>query len=181
MLEQTEVDDVLGTPERPPPQTWAGVLADRLETVLVAAAGGALIFIGFLIVAQVFFRYVLAAPPSWTEELTRYVFVWLSWLGAAVVFRWGQHITIDAIVNYIPQALKPVHEAAIRLICAGILLFLLVYGIDALEFTTSKSAALGIDMRFVYASAPVAAGIMLLFMLLDLVENILSRSRTNAQ
>lgn len=180
MLEQTQMDDV-GAPERSPPKTWAGATADKLETVLVAAAGGALIFIGFLIVAQVFFRYVLAAPPSWTEELTRYVFVWLSWLGSAVVFRWGQHITIDAIVNYIPQKFKLLHEAAIRLICAAILLFLLVYGIGSLEFTTSRSAALGIDMRFVYASAPVAAGIMLLFMSLELIEAIISRSRVNAQ
>ncbi len=171
-LQTDEPDGKAGIPQS---QTWAAVIARKLEMVLLAMAGSALVFIGFLIVAQVFFRYVLAAPPSWTEELTRYVFVWMAWLSAAVVFRWGQHITIDAISGYIPKSIKRFHEALIRIVCAGILIFLMVYGFQALEFTTSRSAALGIDMRLVYLSAPVASFIMLAFLALDFVDAVLSK------
>lgn len=170
-----QTDEPDGMPGIPQSQTWAAVIARKLEMVLLAMAGSALVFIGFLIVAQVFFRYVLAAPPSWTEELTRYVFVWMAWLSAAVVFRWGQHVTIDALSPYIPKSLEWFHGILIKIVCAAILIFLMVYGFQALEFTTSRSAALGIDMRLVYLSAPVASLIMLAFLALDFIDAIVSK------
>ena len=163
------------------PRGWAGITADALERILVVLAGSAFIMISALIVIQVFFRYVLAAPPSWTGELTQYVFVWLAWLSSAVVFRRGQHITIDAITNYVPEHLRKAHEIFIQLVCVAVLLFLLRYGIEMLQFTTTLSAALNLDMRVVYASGPVAAFIMLAFAILDPLEKHLQKKNTHAE
>jgi TRAP-type C4-dicarboxylate transport system permease small subunit len=157
--------------------TMAGRIADKIEIVLLFFAGAAFVSLGILIVNQVFFRYVLAAPPMWTEELTRYIFVWLSWLSAAVVFRRGQHITIDAIVGFVPERLRLPHDILIRFISVGILLFLLYYGVAALKFTKLLSAALEINMMYVYASAPVASFVMLVFAALDALESYSRRRR----
>lgn len=149
--------------------------ADGLELALLVTAGSAFVMIGVLIIAQVFARYVLSAPPVWTEELTRYIFVWLSWLSAAVVFRMGQHVTIEAITSFLSETVKFWYDLLIRIICCGILLFLCKYGWDVTTFTRSNSAALGIPMNYVYASAPVASFIMLIFALLDGLDSLLHR------
>lgn len=159
----------------PQSQSLAGKIADKIETTLLLFAAGAFVILGILIVNQVFFRYVLAAPPMWTEELTRYVFVWLSWLSAAVVFRRGQHVTIDAISGLVPVSLRLIHDIIVRLVCVGIVFFLFYYGIAALEFTDLLSAALEINMIYVYSSAPAASMIMLVFALLDGLERYFSR------
>jgi TRAP-type C4-dicarboxylate transport system permease small subunit len=159
--------------------SWASVMSDNLENAIIALSGCAFVVISALIMAQVFFRYVLAAPPIWTEELTRYFFVWLAWLSAAVVFRRGHHVTIEAITNLVPEAIRPVHDALIRLVCVAILLFLLRYGVDALTFATNRSAALNIPMFYVYASAPVAAFIMLTFAALDAIHSHLAGRRSH--
>ncbi len=150
---------------------WAGALADRLEILLTFIAGIAFVLIAALIIGQVFFRYVLVAPPTWTEELTRYIFVWLAWLSAAVVFRKGQHVTIDAISGFMSERLQFWHDLAIRLVCVGILIFLLKFGWDVTSFTRSRSAALNIPMNYVYLSAAAGSAFMLLFALLDAIES----------
>lgn len=155
--------------------TWAATLGDTLEVVITLAAGAAFVVIGALIIGQVFFRYVLAAPPIWTEELTRYVFVWLAWLSAAVVYRKGQHVTIDAITGFLSERLRFWHDMAVRLVCIAILLFLLKYGWEMTAFTRSRSAALSIPMTYVYASAAVGSAVMLLFALLDAIDSLLRR------
>jgi TRAP-type C4-dicarboxylate transport system permease small subunit len=161
-------------------QNWASLTADKIEDALIFVAGSAFVIIAALIIAQVFSRYVLQAPPTWTEELTRYVFVWLAWLSAAVVFRKGQHVTIDAINAIMPDRLKGLHEFFVKVVCVAILIFLLTYGWQALEFATSYSPALNIQMVYVYASAPVAAFIMLTLVALDTVDKCLGRRASHA-
>lgn len=161
--------------------TWAGRFSNSLERVLVVIAATSFILISALVVLQVFARYVLAAPPSWTGELTQYVFIWLAWFSSAIVFRHGQHITIDAIVSFVPNRLQRYHEIFVQLCCVVVLLFLLRYGIEMLEFTNTTSAALGIDMRYVYASAPAASFVMLLFAVLDPLDRHLKKAYRHAK
>lgn len=157
-----------------------GRIGDRLEMASLAIAGSAFVAVSALIIAQVFFRYVLRAPPIWTEELTRFIFVWLAWLSAAVVFRRGQHVAIEAITTLVPAVLRPAHDLLVRLICVGVLLLLLRDGINALQFASNRSAALNIPMIYVAASAPAAAFLMLVFAALEAAEAVVRRARSNA-
>ena len=129
MSEYSKNNNFTGFFRLPQSRTLAGKVADKIETGLLFFAAGAFVIIGILIVNQVFFRYILSAPPMWTEELTRYVFVWLAWLSTAVVFRRGQHITVDAISNIIPKKLKLFHDILIRGLCVLIVLYLFYYHI----------------------------------------------------
>jgi TRAP-type transport system small permease protein len=51
---------------------------------------------------QVFGRYVLNHSPAWSEELARYLMVWLTFLGSASVLRSGGHLTVTALVDALP-------------------------------------------------------------------------------
>mgnify|MGYP003608844836 FL=1 len=83
----------------------------RFNAVVNRALEGFLI-VGFVamtlvIFLQVIFRYFLLQSLSWSEEVARYLFVWLTFLGASVVARSRSHITVESVVNRIkPESLR---------------------------------------------------------------------------
>lgn len=155
-------------------------ITDALALMLKLLAGTGFVLISALIVLQVFTRYVLAAPPSWTGELAQFIFVWLAWISSALVFRQAQHITIDVILNIIPYRYRSLHLFLVNVICLFIIGIILWFGIEALEFTNTNSAALNINMRLVYSSAPVAACCMLIFGILEPIGQYLSKGSDHA-
>ena len=65
---------------------------------------------------QVIMRYVFNSASSWSEELIRFVFVWCSFIAAAVGVREGIHIGINIFVNLLPQKLIPLTEILVNLL-----------------------------------------------------------------
>ncbi|WP_366658367.1 TRAP transporter small permease [Fodinicurvata sp. EGI_FJ10296] len=118
------------------------------------------------IVAGVFYRYVLNAPLSWTEEIARYAMVWVSVLGGGLAFRRGGHVAVTFVVDAFPNALR-----TITLFLGGvaILTFLFImfwYGWQMAEQVRfQRSAALRFSMSYAYAAIPVGAALMIYHML----------------
>jgi TRAP-type C4-dicarboxylate transport system permease small subunit len=111
---------------------------------------------------QVFCRFVLGDPLSWSEELARYLFVWVSFLGAAVAYRRGSHIVVETILVLMPRRVQIVLGWVADAFVVVALLALLVHGIDIVEATGNVEATmLQIPMSWVYASVPVSAAVML--------------------
>jgi TRAP-type C4-dicarboxylate transport system permease small subunit len=63
-----------------------------------------LIFI--VVLLQIFLRYALGNPLTWSEELVRYVFIWISFLGWVYATRAGTHIRITALMDALPGKFK---------------------------------------------------------------------------
>lgn len=121
--------------------------------------------------AGVFWRYILNSALSWSEELGRYLLVWVSFLGAALATYRGAHIGIQAFLNLLPSALQRwigrVVDALIILFMAAIL----VGGIEILPATAIRIApTLSIRMNIPYLVVPISAAIILLDVLVHLVE-----------
>lgn len=64
------------------------------------------ILIFSVVLLQVFMRYVLGSPLVWSEELARYLFIWVSYLGWVFASRGGTHIRISAFFDALPPAVK---------------------------------------------------------------------------
>jgi len=64
----------------------------------------AMIFI--VVLLQIFFRYILNDPLIWTEELARYLFIWLCFTGWVIASRHSDHITIVAVRDKLPVVLQ---------------------------------------------------------------------------
>jgi len=122
---------------------------------------------------QVFFRYVLESPLSWSEELARYVFVWISFLGAAMALGKRLHFGIDYLVNKFPPRLR----AGVELItnCA-ILVFVLVLVVKGFQTATtarfSHSAGLNLRMDIVFDAIPVSGLIMAYYLIRQIIDDI---------
>ncbi len=136
-------------------RAWAGQLEEYCCYLLLLA----------LVVTtslQVFTRYILNSPLTWTEEVARMLFTWLIFLGSAFIVKHSSHIVIDVLTNALPAAPRRWLLLVSHLVTLTVLGLLAVKGIQLLVITgQSSSPALDIPWVYVYAAFPV--GMLLMF------------------
>jgi len=141
-----------------------------LNRVLVAletrAAGGLLITVAAVVLLQVLMRYLFATPNPWSEELSRFAFIWVSLLGASLAVEHRAHFGFDQVTKKLaPPARRAVERTAWAVVLAFSLL-LIGTGIVLMELTLGeRSAALNLPIALVYAAAPVSGLLMAIHLL----------------
>ena len=140
-------------------------LSDAVNTVSEVVLFGmilAMIAVTTLqIVCRIFFDALI-----WSEELTTYLLVASSLLGAAVGFKRGSHIAVTFLVNKLPEA--PRKAVSVFVQCLGVFFFAVVayYGADLMKSEAMQTTpAMGISMTWIYVMYPVIGGIILLHLL----------------
>ena len=146
---------------------------DQSLEILVMIAFGVLVID---VLWQVFTRYVLNHPSSWTEELAIFLLIWVALLGAAVALGRGAHLGIDYFVNKLPPRTHVLVDVFIFL-CVALFSFLVMIlgGIELVKVTLAlqqKSPALGIDMGYVYLAVPISGFFMVLYSVLELIGRV---------
>ena len=81
-----------------------------------------------VVVWQVIARQVLASPATWTEEVSRYVFVWLGLFASALVFSERGHIAVDFVVRLTSRPVQRIVDVLVQLAIIVFALVVLVYG-----------------------------------------------------
>ncbi len=126
---------------------------DKLVNLLVIACVIGMVAVIFL---QVIFRFVLNDPLSWSEELARFLFVWITFLGAAICARERAHIGMDYVVSKFPEALRKRIEHFEMLLLVVISLAIMVTSIETVVTNFGQSSpALKLNMGLVYAAIPI--------------------------
>lgn len=139
------------------------IILDRtLERVLIVL----MVVMVFNVLWQVFTRFVLGAPATFTEELARYVLIWVGMLGAAYVAGKKMHLSIDFFTAKMTGAVKYWSEVFIQSCVFLFGLFGMVIGGVYLVYLTllleQTSAALQIPLGYVYIAIP-AGGLLIMF------------------
>ena len=123
---------------------------------------------------QVFTRFVLSNPSSYTEELARYLLIWIGLIGAAYASARQLHLAIDLLPRALHGRSRMALDVTIRLVVAGFALAVLVYGGFMLVRITlglgQTSAALRIPMGWVYAVIPSSGLLIAWFSLRDVAR-----------
>lgn len=121
------------------------------------------------VVWQVFSRYVLNQPSTLTDELARFLMIWVGLLGASYTVGAQRHLSIDFLAMMLPDHKKPLLGILINTL---VLLFsgaVIVNGglklIEKTLATTQLSAALQIPMGYVYIVLPLSGAIMMFYSL----------------
>ena len=91
-------------------------IAFRFDDALAFAIFWALAIIVFL---QFFTRYVLNDSYSWTEEIARYLLMWVTFVGGAVAMRRGTHISVEFAHHFLPPGAVRVLNFLIDLVVVG--------------------------------------------------------------
>jgi TRAP-type C4-dicarboxylate transport system permease small subunit len=128
----------------------------------------------FIIVGvNVFCRYVLNSSLSWADELSRFIFIWVSFLGAVLAYGYNEHIGLDFVVDRIPSpTIKRFIRLAADFFILLVIVILLRYGLIVANSATNLSPALYIPMKWVYIIAPVSAFMMLIINICKIYEHL---------
>lgn len=115
-----------------------------------------------LIVVQVFFRYVLNNSLSWSEEMARYLFIWMIYIGISYGVKMDKHICVDAVYTFMPKGVKrwyAIVAYALFLIFAVAVIYFGIHVVSMQITSGQVSPAMGLPMQYVYA-APVVGMIL---------------------
>jgi TRAP-type C4-dicarboxylate transport system permease small subunit len=132
-------------------------LAKGEAAVLIVFVAG----MTLVVFLQVVYRYVLVRPLYWSEELARYMFVWLSMFGAALGLQKQGHFGLDLFYKMLSDRWRKRAGFLIHLLMGALILVILVQGIFLVQKTALQdSPAMGIPMSWAYACLPVCAALM---------------------
>ena len=123
-----------------------------------------------VILYQVFMRYVLNDPPTWSEEMSRFMMVWMTFLVAPIAYRRGMNVAIETLSRFLAGRLQAALQLALN---ALILYFMIEYAQEGVGLAERglKSKAFTIDVKLFWFYLIVPAGFCLLAAVS--VENIL--------
>ena len=127
-----------------------------LKNALVALMAALVLSVSW----QVMSRYVFAAPSSWTEEVARFLMIWVGVLGAAYAFRAGVHLGLDIVPKKLAGRSAQILKLFTMMVVALFSLTVLIIGGGRLVALTwelrQHSAVLGLPIAFVYSVIPLA-------------------------
>lgn len=120
---------------------------------------------------QVFSRYILQDPSSFTDELARYLLMWLSLLGAAYMVGQQEHIAIDILSKKMdPKLQSMISNGAVFLFASSVMIIGGIYLVGTILSLEQRSATLQIPMGYVYLSIPLSGALIAFYS----VVNVLS-------
>jgi TRAP-type C4-dicarboxylate transport system permease small subunit len=133
--------------------------------VVEIAMSLALVGVTVMVVLQVFFRYVLESPLSFTEEIARFLTIWTALLGASLGVRSGSHFAVIYLTGRLPSRVRTAVLGIVQVGAAAFVVLLLVTGLQYMQSTAIQvSPASRVPLGLVYGAVPVSALLMLLFL-----------------
>lgn len=146
-------------------------LCDSAEGLSRAIVGGSILTIVAITLVAVWYRYVLNAPLSWTEQVCRILFVWSVFAGAAVLYRQMLHIVIDMFVLMLTERQQRIVFWINQVLMLVIALFMLVFGLEVSIGTLGQTfGALEITPAVFYLAGPYCGLLIILFWVEKLLD-----------
>ncbi|MDR0564305.1 MAG: TRAP transporter small permease [Azoarcus sp.] len=146
----------------------------KVRSVLYWFSFSAMMIMLAVIFMQVVTRYGFGYTPQWSEEVARYLFVYVVFLGSALIMGESGHLAVEFLPNYFKGTLVGKLLSALALVCGYLFVaILLTQGAKMSQMMGIQiSPGLEIQMRYVYAVIPVSAVLMLLYLIRDTLRLI---------
>lgn len=126
---------------------------------------------------QVVSRYVFQSPSSFTDELSRYMLIWLGMLGAAYVAGKNEHLAIDILPQKLTGKPKMRLMIFIHIVIISFVLPVMIMGGGNLVYITfvleQKSATLQVPLAYIYSIIPLS-GILIVYYQLSNIKLLLT-------
>ncbi|MCF4114137.1 MULTISPECIES: TRAP transporter small permease [Dethiosulfovibrio] len=146
---------------------WKEIFDDIEEKFLVWTIAISVL----LTFSQVIMRYAFHNSLSWSEELSRYLFLWYSWIGASYCVKEKAHLRVGILTDKLLGRKKAFFEIVILLVWIVFSIFLAWQGGVLTGFLIKRgqlSAAMRIPMSIAYSSVPVGCFLMALRLIFEL-------------
>lgn len=157
-------------------------VVDTLLSYLVIAISTLLVV---CVLWQVISRYVLGTPSVFTDEIARFMFMWVGLMGAAYAVSLKRHLAIDLLTQKLKGKAKLVSEVVILLATITFTCLVMIYGGMNLVSKTLASGqispALGFPMGYVYVAIPFSGCAILFYSVVDLINKLTGHSLSDNQ
>ncbi len=135
-----------------------------------------------VVTIQVFSRFVLQSPSSVTEELARFLLIWIGLLGGAYGYHSNAHLGLDIVTN----KLSKIGQYWINIIGHLMVMFfaftvMIIGGISLVKLTFDPiqiSAALEFEMGYIYSAVPLS-GILIVYISLMKISGSVTQISNN--
>jgi len=97
----------------------------------------AFIVMMIILCLQIFFRYVLESPLTWSTPLSMFFFIWAIWLGGAVGIRDRTQIRVELAEIYLPHSVNRILVPATSLLCCAFLILMIVRSFAIIEMQST--------------------------------------------
>lgn len=149
-------------------------LEDTLRRTVVLFGDIALIFLLCSCLLQVFTRFVLNDSLTWTEELARFLFMWVSFLGGALCVKNWTHARITVVADFVPHKIQTAFRIISYIIIVVCCYVMVTQGFSLIATVSAqKSPMLRIPMSVFYGACPVGSIFMGLYAILKIVRWVL--------
>ena len=151
-------------------------LAKLVDTALRALLVVLVIALVTSVAWQVMSRYLLSDPSPWTEELARFLLIWIGMLGASLAFRERAHLGLELL----PAKLEGMSATMLRFFTLAVIAFfaatvLIAGGGNLVSLTwelRQYSAVLGMPIAWVYSVVPLTGVLIVFYCLVQALEPV---------
>ncbi|GAB3473659.1 TRAP transporter small permease [Polaromonas eurypsychrophila] len=144
--------------------------ANRWALILLLAAMALIIF------TNVALRYLTSQSIEWAEEVSRHMMIWLTFLGAGPVLRYGGHIAVENLQDALPRKAAVALRMLVATLLFAFFIFMIWYGWLYMGRTLFQlTAATQIPFAYIYAAMPVGGLLLVIHWALIVRGYVLER------
>ena len=131
---------------------------------------------GFIIsvLIQVISRTFLPKTPSWTEELARYLFIYMVAFGSSVAVHKKEFVAVDLIIDFLPKIIRKLIELVINIVLLLFVTFVLLKSVLSFAILEYRmvSTAMQVPMQYIYFSMIILFGLLILSFVREILYQV---------
>lgn len=129
-----------------------------------------------LVFANVVSRYAFNYSIIWVEELTRYMMIWVGFIGSGLVLRYGAHIAVDVLQDVLPTRAAQALRVTVVVILAAAFAAMMWLGVQYVGFAwDQETPVLNWNFGLVYLAIPIGSALMLVHLLCIAKQYVIAR------
>ncbi|MBZ9558168.1 MULTISPECIES: TRAP transporter small permease [unclassified Modicisalibacter] len=167
----TPNDPLHDTAEIPPLGGVFGRVVTGLDRLFALLASLALLGIAAVVILQIVARVALPSAPAWTEELSRYLFIYMVALSSGLVLRRSRHVNVELFQHLMGQRNQLIYRALCCLVVGVFAAWMIPYAMTFAQvgaFQTSPT--LRVHMHYIFFSTVALFGLTALYAAIGLIE-----------
>lgn len=135
-----------------------------------------LAFNTLLVFFQIIMRSIFNASISWSEELSRYIFIWQIWIGTSIAYSYGEHIQVELIYNLIKAKKgQEILKLIVDIMWIVFNIFLVVIGFKmckSMMLRNALSSGMRVHLAYVYAVLPLSSSVLSIKILNTIIKRV---------
>lgn len=151
-------------------------IADKTGLMIEKICGALCVFcfaaMTLVAILGVFFRYVMQSPFMWTEEVARYLLVWLGFTAINIALRQDRHIKVEVLQKLVPPLVGKVVSYLVDVLIAFFFIILLQQGYLLAINNIMLASTFQLSMSWILVAVPVAAALTLIQLFLRVIKKI---------